>query len=380
MASRRKTSASKPKPGKRRPSALVAISPQQDGLPPRPEPAVSRRRGAITYDEFVVKARDLSLPERELRPFMTVDRTHSRPFRPAMHLDPALVRRADGSEIRAEGAMDWANGLSRWRRQQRFRQRKQNGDKDPVLVSEGDSWFQFPILIDDVVDQLADAYLIWSVDAAGDTLQNMVSKNFPEYLTALRETPGTRAFLFSGGGNDLVGEDSSNRSMLEQVLRPYKKGQSAAWYVDTEEYEKTLFNIESSFRSIISRVAKEYPGLPVIIHGYDYSIPGPAPQEWRKPTWASVDQWLGRAFRTRGILDHALQGSIIKKMIDDLNELQKRLCGEGMQMQGKYKDAYHVDVRGTLKAKDWADELHPTDSGFVKVAARFRAVLSKIGI
>jgi hypothetical protein len=342
------------------------------------EPAVSRGRGAITYDEFVAKARDVTLDEKELRPFMTIDRANSRPFRPAMHLDPSLVKRADGGEIRAEGALDWANGLSRWRRQEYFRTRKLLPDVPTILVSEGDSWFQFPILIADVIDQLGDKYLIWSVDAAGDTLQNMVAKKFPEYLGALRDTAVTRAFLFSGGGNDLVGEDASGRSVIEQVLKPFEAGQPVAWYLDTAEYAKVLASIEESYRTVLGTVAQEFPGLPVIIHGYDYSIPGPAPNEWRTPIWASIDQWLGRPLRARGIVDHQLQRDIIRRMIDDLNELQIRLCGGGVADSGKYKDVYHVDVRGTLADADWADELHPTDAGFAKVAALFRAALSRV--
>ena len=75
-----------------------------------------------------------------------------------------------------------------------------------------------------------------------------------------------------------------------------------------------------------------------------------------------------------------LQRGIIKLMIDDLNEMQMRLCGNGAAGADKFKNAYHVDIRGTLKDREWADELHPTDAGFVKVGARFRTVLAKLGL
>jgi len=377
------------KPGKRQTKAVSerrpaapAPSPAPAGLDAQPytDAAVSPVPGAITLEEFNAMARDPDVPDRELRKYFTIDRSLSRPFRPAVHLDPTLVRKADGSEVRAEGLLDWANGFSRWRRQDRFRRRIQKGEALPILVSEGDSWFQFPIFLEDVIDHFDKPYLIWSVDAAGDTLENMVRK-FPEYLAELRRQSGkAKAFLFSGGGNDLVGEDGDGRSILEKVLKPFATGKKARWYLETQEYATTLASIEGHFREVLNRVAAEFPGLPVIIHGYDYAIPGPAPNEWRRPAWAGVDQWLGRALRARGILDHKLQREIIKTMIDDLNEAQKRLCGEGHAGAGKFKDAYHVDVRGALNPPEWADELHPTDAGFKKVAAVFAKVLKKAGL
>ena len=370
-----------PQPRKRpsRPRGSAKGAAPADPLP-NSRGAIAPAEGAITYERFIELARDPNVPDTVLRDYLSIDRAASRPFRPAVHLDPTLVRKADGTEVRTEGAMDWANGFSRWRRQDRFRHRMKTGSKLPVMVSEGNSWFQFPLFLEDVIDQLGDKYCIWSVDAAGDTLDNMVSR-FPEYLTALKDYEGkAKAFLFSGGGNDLVGEDRDGRSILEKVVNMYKKGKDARWHVETAEYRKTLNTIEGYYREVLRRVAESQSGLPVLIHGYDYAIPGPAPNEWRKPAWAGVDQWLGRALRARNIVDHPLQRGIIKLMIDDLNEMQMRLCGNGAAGADKFKNAYHVDIRGTLKDREWADELHPTDAGFVKVGARFRTVLAKLGL
>lgn len=332
----------------------------------------------FTYEEFVKRARNLKTPESELRPYFTIDRAVSRPFRPAVHLDATLVRHADGSEVRAEGVLDWANGFSRWRRQARFNERTRDGDDAPILVSEGDSWFQFPVFLDDVIDQLSKGYRIWSIDAGGDTLDNMVIRA-PEYLAALKQHSGAvKAFLFSGGGNDLVGEDSSGRPVLEKVVRRHQSGQDARWHIATDDYAKTLNRIEDCLREVLTRVADQFPGLPVLLHGYDYAIPGPAPNEWRRPVWASIDEWLGRALRARGVVEAGLQGQIIKLMIDDLNERLNQLCGNGKANGQSFRNAWHVDIRGTLAQKDWADELHPTDAGFRKVAQKFRAALKKI--
>ncbi|HOT82371.1 MAG TPA: hypothetical protein PLQ12_03605, partial [Candidatus Defluviicoccus seviourii] len=143
------------------------------------------------------------------------DRDASGAFAPSVVPNPDLVERAEEQR----GVMDWANSLARTRRHLRFNRRLNTGVALPVLVSEGDSWFQFPVFLEDVIDCLGDDYLIWSVDAAGDTLQNMVIDN-PEYLDALdTQRDRVRAFLFSGAGNDIVGEDSDGVPVIEKIVR-----------------------------------------------------------------------------------------------------------------------------------------------------------------
>ena len=75
-----------------------------------------------------------------------------------------------------------------------------NWNDGPILVSEGDSWFQHPTAID-IIDALSCftcGYKIRSVGAAGDQLSAML--RHPEFPDAIREE-NPAAFLFSGGGN-----------------------------------------------------------------------------------------------------------------------------------------------------------------------------------
>ncbi len=57
-------------------------------------------------------------------------------------------------DVEVENALKIGNGLARFRRMQSFSRRLQKGVDQPVLVSEGDSWFQFPFLIREVIDHL----------------------------------------------------------------------------------------------------------------------------------------------------------------------------------------------------------------------------------
>jgi lysophospholipase L1-like esterase len=319
--------------------------------------------------------RDPSVPESELKQYFTAYPDASRPFAPGIIPDPARVEIAPPGDDR-EGAMlmSWANGLSRLRRQEKFRARVASGDPRPVLVSEGDSWFQFPIFLEDVVDQLAGEFNIWSVDAAGDTLQNMVIDD-AEYMSALREQRATvRAFLFSGGGNDIVGADRDGNSFILQVVRGFEPGRPAEWYLETPAFAQKLQFIERCYRAVLTTVAAEFPTLPVICHAYDYSIPG-APDDRRDPIWARPDQWIGRPMRELGIADPQLQRDIVRLMIDRLTQQLELLCG-GDHPGGAFPNAWHVDARGAVGTL-WADELHPTDAGYGLVAAKFAAVLRR---
>lgn len=332
----------------------------------------------ISMAELQRLARDPEFPDAELRNFFTARPEISHPFSPAIIPNPRLVDVAEPEdEFEAAVMMNWANDFSRLRRQIKFRRREGNGDKRPVIVSEGDSWFQFPFLLVDVIDQLSDEFNVWSVGAAGDTLQNMVIDQ-PEYLEALVEHENVvRAFLFSGSGNDFLGVDSSGKSKLPEILKPYKEGKPAKWYIDTTSLKQRLQFVEDLYSQMLATIADRFPGLPVICHGYDYAIPGAVADDTRHPVYAAQDAWLGRPLRDDlGIVDPDLQRAITKLLIDRLNDRIASLCG-GNGNGGAFKNAWHVDARGTLDAISlWSDELHPTNAGFAKVADKFREVIA----
>jgi hypothetical protein len=332
--------------------------------------------GKISMAELQEMMADPRVPETELRQYFVANPQTSRPFAPAIVPDPERVDVAPATDaLEGAMAMDFANGLCRLRRQKKFLRRKLFGDKRPVLVSEGDSWFQFPLFLEDVIDQVLPDFNIWSVDAAGDTLQNMVLDN-AEYLRALRaHRRDVRAFLFSGGGNDIVGEDEDGDPIIPQLLRPFEEGRPPEWYLDTEAFAAKIRFVEDCYRMVIENVSAEHPHLPIVCHGYDYAIPGGYPGDTRNPFWAAQDQWIGRPLREDlGITDPALQQALVRLMIDCLNERLKNLCG-GNNPAGAFRNVWHVDCRG-LVVDQWADELHPTDRGFQTVASRFLNVLA----
>jgi hypothetical protein len=334
----------------------------------------------ITFREFEEKLADPTIPDVELRRYFIGDRRRSRPFAPVLQVDRDKVVLEPIDEFRVQGAfaMNWANGVSRLRRQLRFDRRRAFGEKLPLVTAEGDSWFEFPIMLSDVVDQVDHSYLVWSVAAAGDTVQNMLATE-PEYLEAIRRNAVPKTFMFSGAGNDIVGSDPDGRSVIEKVVRRFEPGRPASWYVSTDAFNERLAVVERNYRQLFETVAREFRDrVSVVCHGYDRAIPALAHGDPRDPLWANRDEWLAGPLGRLGIADALLQREIVARMIDRLNEMQKRLCG-GNNDGGVFRHAYHADIRGALpNVDDWADELHPTDAGYAKVAARFAPILSAL--
>ncbi|MGV6875320.1 hypothetical protein ACUSIJ_21830 [Pseudochelatococcus sp. B33] len=333
-----------------------------------------RPEGKIPLAEARRMVLDPTVPDYVVRSLFTADPDRSQPFSPAIVFDPDVVA-VEPPEYVLEGArvMNWANELASFRRRNKFLVRQDGADPRPVLVSVGDSWFQFPIFLSDVIDQLDDSYTIWSLDAAGDTLANMVLTE-KRHLAGLRRWAGkARALLLSGSGNDIVGEDPDGIPALVKIVRPFEAGRAAAWYIDTSEFRRRLAALEACFRETFESVAREFPGLPVICHGYDRAIPA-GPNDPRHPLWAKQDEWLaGPLSRSLGIRDPQLQRAIVAALIDRLNDMLASLCG-GNRPGGRFPNAWYVDVRGKVQGR-WADELHPTDAGFSDVARTFGAVI-----
>lgn len=330
----------------------------------------------ISYDAFKAKLMDPSVPEAEIARYLKADPKASGPFDPRLMPDPKKVAMTAEGDFDVESAMRWGNAICRWRRQARFTDLIALGDKRPVLVSEGDSWFQFPFIIDEVVDQLGSDYLIWSLDAAGDTADNMVNRR-PEYFEGLKAQKPNKvaAFLFSAAGNDVIGEDLDGKPVLARLLKPFSPGKDAIAHIDQAVLAQILTRLEADYRKVVATIRSDaaFRKLPILIHGYDYAIPGGQPGDPRKPIHARQDQWLGRPLKDKGIVDAKLQRAIIRVLIDALYDMLAKVAGASATT-----NVHLVNVRGTLTdVTDWADEIHATSAGFAEVAKHFRKALEK---
>jgi hypothetical protein len=324
----------------------------------------------LSYEDFKKKLMDPDVPDAQIAQYLTAVPSESGPFDPRVVPDPNKVDMTAEGDFDVESAIRWGNSICRWRREQRFL-RKVHGTTKPILVSEGDSWFQFPFLIDDVIDHLGDDFLIWSLDAAGDTSDNMVNRE-PEYREALdlQKANNVAGFLFSAAGNDVIGEDLLGVPVLGNMLKPFDPAKDPAGHIDQGQLAAILTRLERDYRKVVTtiRTGPDFTQLPIFIHGYDYAIPGGFPGDTRNPVYAAQDEWLGGPMKLKGIVDPAFQRAVVRILIDALYDMLFRVAANSPQV-------FVIDVRTTLQDGDWADEIHATSTAFRKVAARFKATI-----
>lgn len=295
--------------------------------------------------------------------------------------NPDLVHLPPG-EAETENAMAVANDLARSRRAASFDMRTLFGNTDPVLVSEMDSWGQFPVLIKEIIDHLNKDYRVWSVGAAGDTAQNMVlgpvEPGKTEYMLALNEKrDDVKGFVFSAAGNDIIGEDpNTGKPVLTDLIRDYNGNPTdVQGHINHALLQNRLEFLRGVYRKVITdiRADPDFRKLPIFIHGYDYPFPYPWVNDHRNPVYAAKDKWLGAPFKARGIHDKTLRYEIIKHMLDELYDMLGEFSGNS-----KTTKVWLVDCRNAMpNLTDWNDEIHGTSNGFRKVADRFKAALKE---
>lgn len=344
----------------------------------------------ISYAQYQELLTDPDTPDEVIAAFITFEGPDGERLSGDAAFDPVFMadpERVDMTEfqVEAESAMRIGNGIARWRRNQRFRRALRSGDPRPVLVAEGDSWFQFPIVIRETIDHLGEHYLIHCLSAAGDTAQNMVfghlGRGGQEYLAELDGLAGqVRAFLFSAAGNDIIGEDieaGDGTPVLSKLLRsPSGAPSEPEPYIDQAAVTARLGELDRAYRHVITQIRSRphFRDLPILVHGYDVPYPHPwGAQDRRNPRWAAKDQWLGRAFVGAGI-NGPVRQLILRSLINQLYAMLERLAVDDAHV-------HVVDCRGALpEIFDWADEIHATSTSYAAVAGRFRERLSALGI
>lgn len=335
----------------------------------------------ITLEHYEDMVRDIETPEIDIVYYsIIIEGEGGFDFR--IEPDPSKVEIPDN--IATENAVKWANEWDRRRRRKKFYHRLEEGAELPILVSEGDSWFQYPIMVTDIIDHLKHEYLIYSVGAAGDTLRNMV-RNAPgemnEYLEALNlminEGRHVSGFLFSGAGNDIIGNDpDTGEPALKQLLKTFNGNVSdVQGQIDLEAKAQKLNKIEEAYVTVITSIQKT-PALahvPIFIHGYDNVFPFPYHGEsGRRGFNKRKSKWLGGPLDDAGIKDKDLRRNVIMSLIADLNAIM-------LNLEQKFSNVYFIDCRGSMpNIRDWNDEIHGTSDGFAKVARRFKDKLDSV--
>jgi hypothetical protein len=306
---------------------------------------------SITYQNLMTKLADPSVDEADLAPYFMVDEEASDAFAPRFRINHETVDLGTGPEAAARSALllNGANGMSRANRYRNYAAKIASGYTGPILVAEGDSWWQYPFLLKDTIDHLMKPFAVRCLSAAGDLLAKMERDG--EYLTALAET-GASIMLLSGGGNDLL-----QKGQLYDCLAEFHPDLKPGDYL-TPRFEDILRGALSDYERILRRVHGEFPKVKVIVHGYDYAIP-------------KKQRWLGKPMERRGIIDAKLKEAITVDMMDRFNRGLRR-------MTAPMPHVSYVDCRGVIRSTQWHDELHPKDAGYGAVARKIEAEVRRL--
>ncbi|MER9631002.1 hypothetical protein [Mesorhizobium sp. M0296] len=336
----------------------------------KPSPGIAPER--ITLAQLIEKLGDPDVPVEDLKPYLEIsDSKRHNGLAPILRPNTSLVD-TEGPEhaaARARGdiGLGFLNGVYRTRRRVLFETTRAQRPGTPILLAEGDSWFEYPIFLKDVVDYLIDdhGYNVFCLSSAGAELKTMLrTEEYASYLKYLiKEGLTVKAFLLSAGGNDVVGPE------LAKVLVNFRPGTVAANLFNQDRLAATVARIEKGYRTIVADVHTVVPNLPILIHGYDYGDPRSA-QGFHVPP---LDGWLGEPMRGLGIPDGPIQRGVVKILMDTMNGMMSALA----QVNGGLPHVHYVDNRNAV-GTHWHDELHPDDAGFGTVCKRFQHVLSNL--
>ncbi|MBO0937203.1 DUF2236 domain-containing protein [Fibrella sp. HMF5335] len=254
-----------------------------------------------------------------------------------------------------------ANGVAKRVRNRQYEQSLIRYPDRLRIVAEGDSWFQYPFLLRDILDYLGGVYNVYSVAAAGATLEDYLKDStFLESIDQVKPA----YFLLSGGGNDLLGE-----AFAGLIRTTPDADQTGAIRYFTDAFATTLTTVCERYRRILRLVNLGHPNVKIIVHGYDYVIP--------RGTDASLpgtSSWMGDVLNDRGVMTEADRESIARFIIDSFNDALKKVAAE-------YPNVTYLDLRGTVQrtarlADYWYDEIHPNDKGFLSLSTKFIEVIS----
>jgi lysophospholipase L1-like esterase len=245
-----------------------------------------------------------------------------------------------------------------------------------VLVAEGDSWFDYPLY--DVLNELEDGhgYDVESVAHKGDPIEEMAygGNQLGEFTRKIEKLLGRglipKAVLVSGGGNDVAGDQFA--MLLNHAASAIAGLNAQVLQGVIDERVRTAY---VTMLSAVTEVCTRKIGrpLPILVHGYDFPVPDG--RGFLGGWWFLPGPWLEPGFREKGYANLNQRIQLARELIERFNAMLG-----GIARLPDFAQVHYIDLRNTLSTGPdyqdwWANELHPTERGFRRIADRFAAVL-----
>ncbi|MBA3405127.1 MAG: hypothetical protein H0U13_10650 [Gemmatimonadaceae bacterium] len=251
-------------------------------------------------------------------------------------------------------------------RRKRYGSAKRDGLRR--LMTEGDSWFDYPPHAN-VIDWLESEgqWAINRLEKSADTVANMTTDANLALLAAVAKREKPECILFSGGGNDMFTAipEAPDLRWIYRALRDYDPSRSAAEHVNAIIWDEKKTDIRRGYVRLIGALG-EY--APIMVHGYDYLCATGV--KVRYDGFRLGGPWILPSMKKRGIDDPAFQREVMRVFIDEFNIVLDALARSYPTV------VLHVDLRGTLDpARDWLNEIHPTEDGFRRIEQKISDAL-----
>lgn len=232
----------------------------------------------------------------------------------------------------------------------------------PVVISEGDSWFAYPtFLAPSIVDNL----LKWNRGASwlrcetiGDEVRLMLGHDQREQLATRLERYPVDVLLFSGGGNDIVGQP------FTLWLKDHEPGFTRATdYIDQPRAKAMLKLVRSAYEDLLELRDKHRPDCLIVTHNYDLPTPSEVGVCGRGP-------WMLPGLKQRGVPTR-FHAAIAKYFLGEFAAMLDTLA--------RRRNFHVVQTQGTLAGpSEWGNEIHPTARGFARIAKRIQNDLAAL--
>ncbi len=236
------------------------------------------------------------------------------------------------------------------------------------ILAEGDSWFDYPVPFfgGSIVPRLEHriGVPILNLADAGDEVRFMLGVEQRETLR-VHLTTGCPAggswdvLLFSGGGNDIVGNP------MALWILDYQASKAPADLVHVARFGAALDLIRAGYEDLIALRDKLSPGTHLVFHNYDYPIPDGR-------GICGMGPWLKPALDLHKFPSEAKRVAVVKAMLQRFAEMLDDVAQA-------HANVTVIHTQGTLATTtlSWHNELHPSKGGFNQIADLFRDALRK---
>ena len=264
------------------------------------------------------------------------------------------VRTRQRLRVRADRQIERTCGKYRaWYEEQRRLRR------DPVrIIAEGDSWFLYMVgrAVIDHLEQKLDISIL-NLAFPGDEVGGMmVGKQRARLVRELKHGAATgkkfEFLLFSGGGNDLVGAET-----FYKWLNPWVPGTTdLRECINWTTLEAMLEILRVGYQHVLDIRDSHSPNTVLVFHGYDFAPPN-------GKGVCGLGPWLEPGLEERKI-PKRYRAEVVRLFLQRFEDWLNEFAANN-------NDLIVVPTQGTLATSEWANELHPKNAGFSKIATRF---------